>query len=676
MTEEAKDTRSTDAHKRVEGWIRRTNWSSLLLTGFGVLIAHRLIGATLGMRAWVSVITAVAITMALFGWKLWLVGPDSLKTEFRERWQRLSDWLAVVGWWRLIFVSLFGFIAAGIASDALSGHGEFIGLVFAAILVLIATKIARGAQPRNGAGVLRAGDEAKSVEIGPHGIDVVKRHPDGSIAKQVKIGVEGVSVQRGAGPASASAYGADIGASETEDSTRSWLQRLTWGRLMLIGLLLLIAAGIANSLIKPEKHSVVKIIRSDNADSSASMPAPPKAPVAPKAPMAPNAPMPSPAPEAHADAMAEAADAAADAADAVADAADASAPVAGQSTPKAHRNKDSQDVKIGPRGIEVIERDVDGKVSQHVKIGIDGIKVTDGGDNTDVDISVPELRSIPGLTPEKAKQIEDRIRDEVEAASERAQDTQRTIDFAPIAFLVVVSLAIMKLLAGGKRRAELDAGSARVAADMARLEREAADAKLHAMQAQIEPHFLFNTLASVDQLIRTDPQRASQVQKTLIQYLRAAIPQMRDDAQRSTLGRQVKMSQAYLEIMQVRMEERLAFSFDAPEGLSCAEFPSMMLQTLIENCIKHGLEPKPEGGRIDVKAEVARGKLRVKVSDTGVGFTADAKDGVGLANIRERLRLLYGNTASLTLTPNEGGGTVATIELPYRDDDAQQTKVC
>jgi len=676
MTEEAKDIRSNDAHKRVEGWIRRTNWSSLLLAGFGVLIAHRLIGATVGMRAWVSVITAAALTMALFGWKLWLVGPDSLKTEFRERWQRLSDWLAVVGWWRLIFVSVFGFIAAGIASDALSGRGEFIGLVFAAILVLIATKIARGAQPRSAAGVLRSGDESKSVEVGPHGIDIVKRNPDGSLAKQVKIGVDGISVQRGGAPgtASASAYGADLGEADP-DSTRSWLQRLTWGRLMLIGLLLLIAAGIANSLIKPDKHSVVKIIRSDSGDTTASVPAPPKAPVTPKAPMAPNAPMPSPAPDARADAEA-AADAAAEAADAAAEAADASAPVGAQSAPTARRNKDSQDVKIGPRGIEVIERDADGKVSQHVKIGIDGIKVTDGGDNTDVDISVPELRNLPGLTPEKAKQIEERIRDEIEAASERAQDTQRTIDFAPIAFLVVVSLAIMKLLAGGKRRAELDAGSARVAADMARLEREAADAKLHAMQAQIEPHFLFNTLASVDQLIRTDPQRASQVQKTLIQYLRAAIPQMRDDAQRSTLGRQVKMSQAYLEIMQVRMEERLAFSFDAPEGLSCAEFPSMMLQTLIENCIKHGLEPKPEGGRIDVKAEVARGKLRVKVCDTGVGFTADAKDGVGLANIRERLRLLYGNTATLTLAPNEGGGTVATIELPYRDDDAQQTKVC
>ncbi len=672
MTEEAKDTRSNETHKRVEGWIRRTDWSSLLLAGFGVLVAHRLIGATLGMRAWVSVITAAALTMALFGWKLWLVGPDSLRTEFRERWQRLSDWLAVVGWWRLIFVSVFGFIAAGIASDALSGRGEFIGLVFAAILVLVATKIARGAKPR-GSVAIDAAMGGKSVNIGEHGIDVIKRNPDGSIAKQVKIGVEGISVQRGAG--AMPAYdAATVGNAAPDDGARTWLQRLTWGRLMLVGLLLLIAAGIANSLIKPDKHSVVKIIRSDNGD--ASVPAPPKAPVAPKAPMAPNAPLPSPAPDASADAEAAAADAAAEAADAAAEAADASAPAGAQSAPTARRNKDSQDVKIGPRGIEVIERDRDGKISQHVKIGIDGIKVTDGGDNTDVDISLPELRNVPGITPEKAKQIEDRIRNEVEAASERAQDTQRTIDFAPIAFLVVVSLAIMKLLAGGKRRAELDAGSARVAADMARLEREAADAKLHAMQAQIEPHFLFNTLASVDQLIRTDPQRASHVQKTLIQYLRAAIPQMRDDAQRSTLGRQVKMSQAYLEIMQVRMEERLAFSFDAPDGLSCAEFPSMMLQTLIENCIKHGLEPKPEGGRIDVKAEVARGKLRVKVSDTGVGFTADAKDGVGLANIRERLRLLYGNTATLTLTPNEGGGTIATIELPYRDDDAQQAKVC
>lgn len=658
MTEPDKP-RVPASQAKVEAWITRATWSTLLLLGFGFFVAHRILGVTVGMRAWISVIAALSVTAGLFGWKLWLVGPDSLKTEFRERWQRLSDWLAVVGWWRLVVVSFFVFIAAGIASDALSGKGEVIGIVFAVICLLVAAKIARGATQRSAAGKGRPTGDVRHVEIGRHGIEVVQHNADGSIAKQVKVGFDGVSVKRGGAPTgNAAAPAADQSfADANAEGPRGWLQRLTWGRLILIGLLLLVAAGIANSLIPPEKHAVVKIVRDQHALPAA-------APSAPQPPAVPKIPEPDvpPVPDA-----AEPPDPAE---------ATASAPEAVPPTVPRRKGKDSQDVKVSSRGVEVVQRDADGKISQHVKIGLDGIKVTDGEDNTNVDISVPELRSIPGLTPEKAKEIEERIRNEVEAASERAQDTQRTVDFAPIAILVVVSLAIIKLLAGGKRRAELDAGSARVAADMARLEREAADAKLHAMQAQIEPHFLFNTLASVDQLIRTDPQRASQVQKTLIQYLRAAIPQMRDDAQRSTLGRQVKMSQAYLEIMQVRMEERLAFSFDAPEGLSCAEFPSMMLQTLIENCIKHGLEPKPEGGRIDVSAEVARGKLRVRVADTGVGFTADAQDGVGLANIRERLRLLYGKAAALTLTPNEGGGTIAMIELPYRDDDGQQAKAC
>lgn len=618
MTQNPKPNPS-DAQARLTAWIIRTDWASLLLISFGVLIVHRVLGVTLGMPGWLSGLSALSVFVALVGWKLWEVGPDSLRAEFRTRWQHLSDWLAIVGWRRLAGVSLFALIAAGVGSDALSDNGDVMALVVSAVCVLIAIKIARGATPR----------------------------------KAEATAAAAVAIPAGA-PAAIGNAAPDSG---------SWLQRLTWPRLLLLGLLLLMAAGIANNVFAPEPQAVVKIIKTVPAPDAREA-QPPKAPTSPSAPTDPDAPgstdatFDAPIPP-------EPGDTAADAA------------VAEQSAATKPKRQHAPEVTVDTRGIEVVERDKDGKVTQHVKIGLDGIRVSDGQDNTDVDIKLPEaLKGLPGMSPEKAKEIETQIREEIERETERAQEKQRNFDFAPLAFLVVVSLAIMKLLAGGKRRAELDAGSARVAADIARLEREAADAKLHAMQAQIEPHFLFNTLASVDQLIRTDPQRASQVQKTLIQYLRAAIPQMRDDAQRSTLGRQVKMSQAYLEIMQVRMEERLAFSFNAPEGLSCAEFPSMMLQTMIENCIKHGLEPKPEGGRIDVEADVARGKLRVKVSDTGVGFTADAKDGVGLANIRERLRLLYGNAASLTLSPKPGGGTIAMIELPYRDDDGQQNKAC
>jgi sensor histidine kinase YesM len=194
------------------------------------------------------------------------------------------------------------------------------------------------------------------------------------------------------------------------------------------------------------------------------------------------------------------------------------------------------------------------------------------------------------------------------------------------------------------------------------------------MQAQVEPHFLFNTLASIDHLIETDPQRASQMQKNLIALLRASMPTMREATGEGSngglrdLARELQVIRPYLEILKVRMEERLATRIDVPDGLLSAEFPPMMIQTLVENAIKHGLEPKAEGGELAVKAEIVHGKLQVSVADTGLGFgrAATAGTGVGLANIRERLQLLYGAKATLTVAENPGGGTVVTITVPYR----------
>jgi sensor histidine kinase YesM len=190
-----------------------------------------------------------------------------------------------------------------------------------------------------------------------------------------------------------------------------------------------------------------------------------------------------------------------------------------------------------------------------------------------------------------------------------------------------------------------------------------------AMQAQVEPHFLFNTLASIDHLIETDSARASQMQKHLIALLRASMPTLREanDGGLRDLGRELAVIRPYLEILKVRMEERLQTDIAVPEGLHSAQFPPMMIQTLVENAIKHGLEPKPEGGRLTVSAEIVHGKLQVRVADTGLGFgrAATAGTGVGLANIRERLQLLYGNKATLAVTENAGGGTVVTITVPY-----------
>jgi sensor histidine kinase YesM len=191
-----------------------------------------------------------------------------------------------------------------------------------------------------------------------------------------------------------------------------------------------------------------------------------------------------------------------------------------------------------------------------------------------------------------------------------------------------------------------------------------------AMQAQVEPHFLFNTLASIDHLIETDPARASQMQKNLIALLRASMPTMRETADGGPrdLGRELAVVRPYVEILKVRMEERLVAHIDVPEGLVSAEFPPMMIQTLVENAIRHGLEPKPEGGSLSVKAEIVHGKLQVTVADTGVGFGngGTSGTGVGLANIRERLQLLYGDKAMLTVTANQPSGTVVTITVPYR----------
>jgi LytS/YehU family sensor histidine kinase len=227
----------------------------------------------------------------------------------------------------------------------------------------------------------------------------------------------------------------------------------------------------------------------------------------------------------------------------------------------------------------------------------------------------------------------------------------------------VLVLVIIKIVAGGKRRAEITATQATHRAQTETLERNLVEARMQALQAQIEPHFLFNTLASIDQLIQTDPPRASRMQQSLIRYLRSAMPQMRE-GQRSTLGQQVELSRAFLDIMAVRMEARLAADIAVPEGLKSAVFPPMMLQTLVENSIKHGLEPKATGGKVEIAAEVADGLLAVQVLDTGVGFEPKG-NGVGLANIRERLAGLYGERAELIITVPPGGGTCATIKVPY-----------
>jgi LytS/YehU family sensor histidine kinase len=234
----------------------------------------------------------------------------------------------------------------------------------------------------------------------------------------------------------------------------------------------------------------------------------------------------------------------------------------------------------------------------------------------------------------------------------------------PAVWFIMISFGV-KVLAGGKRRAELMAKEATFKADVATLERRLTEAQMAALQAQVEPHFLFNTLALIGQLIETDPAQAARVHAHLIEYLRSTLPQMRAGG-KSTLGKQVELSRAYLCIMQARMKERLAVRFEVPDFLGSAPFPPMMLQTLIENAIKHGLEPKIEGGTVEVRAKVVGATLHVDVCDDGVGIDLHADDGVGLANIRERLQLLYGSQAELVIEAPPAGGACMSIRIPYK----------
>lgn len=237
--------------------------------------------------------------------------------------------------------------------------------------------------------------------------------------------------------------------------------------------------------------------------------------------------------------------------------------------------------------------------------------------------------------------------------------------------LIMISLFSLfgiKALMGGKRRAELLAKAAQQDAERESLKCQVAEAKVQLMQAQIEPHFLFNTLASVEHLIETDPPRAGAMQRSLIQYLRAVIPQVRENSGNTNLGQETEIVREYLALLKMRMEERLEYVISIPERLHCAAFPAMMLQTLVENAIKHGLEPKAEGGKITISAEVVQDKLQICVSDNGLGFGTSLSDGTGLGlqNIRERLTLLYQDNYQFIIAPNSPSGVSITIEIPYK----------
>ena len=217
-------------------------------------------------------------------------------------------------------------------------------------------------------------------------------------------------------------------------------------------------------------------------------------------------------------------------------------------------------------------------------------------------------------------------------------------------------------------RTARQAATRRRTAEIARLEarRRTLESRLQAMQARVEPQFLFNTLAQVRQLYESDPALAGKMLDDLIAYLRAALPHLRESS--STLGKEAALARAYLDIVQVRLGERLAFDIEIPAALADARMPPMMLLPLIDHALVYGLEPSQAGGSIRIETAVGHGKLRLAITDSGVGFVPGGNAG-DLDNIGERLFALYGEDAAFRLERVQGSGTQAILEIPYEPAD-------
>ena len=224
----------------------------------------------------------------------------------------------------------------------------------------------------------------------------------------------------------------------------------------------------------------------------------------------------------------------------------------------------------------------------------------------------------------------------------------------------------LTLIADVHRRA-LQTDSAAHAAELARaqLEQGETEQQLALIQAQIEPHFLFNVLGNLRRLYRTRPQAGAAAVDSLMRYLRTALPQLR--SHRATLGEEIALVRAYLDLFQLRMGAQLSFSIDTAAAIDYVEFPPMLLVTLVENSIKHGVEPVG-GGHIEVRAQRRQSVLEVSVLDDGAGFGAAASSGtgVGLVNIRRQLAARYNSGARLTLEGRAPRGARATISIPLR----------
>ncbi len=238
------------------------------------------------------------------------------------------------------------------------------------------------------------------------------------------------------------------------------------------------------------------------------------------------------------------------------------------------------------------------------------------------------------------------------------------LNFAMVTLLSLL-LAPWAALAALVRQKDALARHQALAFDLERseLERQALDARLQLLKAQVAPHFLFNTLANVQALVDAGSPRASAVLGSLIAYLRAAVPRLHDRA--TTLGQEAQLVQAYLELMHMRIPDRLAFAVHVDEDAAGLRCPPMTLLTLAENAVRHGVDPSEDGGRIDIEVTRRDGRCLVRVTDTGAGLRLAAGGlGTGLATLRERLRLSFAGDAHVRISENEPRGVCAELDFP------------
>jgi LytS/YehU family sensor histidine kinase len=243
----------------------------------------------------------------------------------------------------------------------------------------------------------------------------------------------------------------------------------------------------------------------------------------------------------------------------------------------------------------------------------------------------------------------------------------RMHDYSTLAMLGVL-VAPWAALAALVRQKEAWARHQALAFDLERseLERQALDARLRLLQAQVAPHFLFNTLANVQALVDTGSPQASVVLRSLVAYLRAAVPRLHETG--TTLGRELELVRAYLELMHMRMPDRLQFELDAPEETLALRCPPMTLLTLVENAVRHGIDPSEVGGRIEIRARRRGDRCLVRVSDTGVGLRSQGEGlGTGLTTLRERLRMAFGEDVDLRVLAAEPQGVCAELDMPARE---------